>query len=397
MAAHPHSGRFGCFSALAEASPLPSPVMRAASPPFFPAASPSGASFHGFNSLLLAAVTPASSPSPGVGVPLVRSRMTSFDLPPAMPTFTVVSGTAASPTLAAGYPVARPRAVTGYFVQQRPIFQTASPALAPQPVPEEGARPSEDFRTRAKTDSLLFRPTAEASAATPAASPSGSSAQPSALQRGHTIQVITVPGDSAGTLQRTRPQPLTTLHGAVHTVPAASPRPVAMVQASPQGSPAIRAVWVRQLSGGPPMSPPASPVSAPQQPPDIGWETVLQPRQRRASKEGGKGPGAAQQAAEAPAPIVVVAQQAGRPLVVASALPDSRPPTAAEGGGPSGDAVDLAYEQKEFFLRSGARSTKQSWSTKQSKQREYQVEKRQQQRDRSRAANLAMFEGDDDF
>jgi len=432
MAAPPQAGRFGCFSALAEASPLPSPVMRAAPTPVFVPPSPSGgASFQGFTLVSSPHVAPQSpkvlTPAQ-VPVAFAQRKMSEngFELlPPAMPTFSPVAGaagTAPCPTLGSGYPVqaGRARTMTTGFILQRPPATAVKVVQAPQTpavatpasastapaaaVGEEGAAAHvipPQFRKRAATDSTLLCSLASPEAPAPGTalgSTTGSVAAQPGLVRGSTMPLATPvaaspTGTAATTLQRAmRPQPLNAAVTYVTSAAAVTASPHA-AQVSPLASPILRPVWVRQLSGGPPSSPLQSPSSPPQSPK---WETVQMGR-RRCSKGLGKGPEQAGAAGTTvPAGVTAVAPQAGRPLVVASAVPDAQQKVATGNGGPTGDAVDLAYEQKEFFVRSGTRGAKQSWSTKQVRKTEYQVEKRKQQRDRQRAAQFAMFEGDSD-
>eukprot|EP00930_Biecheleria_cincta_P030620 TRINITY_DN21200_c0_g1_i1.p1 TRINITY_DN21200_c0_g1~~TRINITY_DN21200_c0_g1_i1.p1 ORF type:complete len:383 (+),score=45.84 TRINITY_DN21200_c0_g1_i1:169-1149(+) len=76
-----------------------------------------------------------------------------------------------------------------------------------------------------------------------------------------------------------------------------------------------------------------------------------------------------------------------------TALPEQASGLAGEGA-----AVDLFYDQKELFARGWSRDSKQSRSVKMKKRVDYQIDKRRQQSERDRAANMAFaFDEEDEW
>jgi len=274
-------------------------------------------------------------------------------------------------------PVLMQRASTGVLHHRpsvpHPVAIQATPismSTAPGPMDAEDAQP---LRHRAQTDSSVFcssmldRAAVSAAAASAAdtekatcvrsaqavTAPVGPSAMVSgaALAARHSVAPSGPMLTGAATVIRTRsppPQPLTMTY--VAAAPAASPMP------SPLASPSLS--FVRTTSSGTVPGSPRSPA----------WTTVQQPKRR--------GPREPKQSVAAAATAQTEVGQA--------------PPART-----AGDCVDLAYDQKDFFMRSGRRDAKQSWSVKAKKRTEYQVDKRKQQRERQIAAN-AGFEFDSD-
>lgn len=144
----------------------------------------------------------------------------------------------------------------------------------------------------------------------------------------------------------------------------------------------------------PPVTPPGASCGSPV------WRVVQQPRRGfRLSAPGSPTVVVAQ--AKVAATVVAATNPAVRVAVVA-AHSAATPPLKQQGeaAGPlraSGDIVDAAYEQKEFFERSGRREAKQSWSVKARKKTDYQVEKRKQQSQKQKAANVVTEDDMADF
>lgn len=82
-----------------------------------------------------------------------------------------------------------------------------------------------------------------------------------------------------------------------------------------------------------------------------------------------------------------------KPKTESKSIPKAEKVPASGPEVPTGDCVDLAFDQKGFYLRSGRRDAKQAWSVKAKQRTEYQIEKRQQQRTRQQFQNAAFDVG----
>jgi len=81
-------------------------------------------------------------------------------------------------------------------------------------------------------------------------------------------------------------------------------------------------------------------------------------------------------------------------VLVADARPVVAQQKVVARAGATGDNVDLAYAEAEFWDRSGSRASKATWSVKAQKKTAYQVNKRQDQRNRQMMAQMGAFEDD---
>eukprot|EP00933_Yihiella_yeosuensis_P054702 TRINITY_DN53218_c0_g1_i1.p1 TRINITY_DN53218_c0_g1~~TRINITY_DN53218_c0_g1_i1.p1 ORF type:complete len:357 (-),score=61.01 TRINITY_DN53218_c0_g1_i1:97-1167(-) len=247
----------------------------------------------------------------------------------------------------------------------------------------DSGRP-ERLRERANTTSLDDRPQVASTVGTQGRRLSNlSSVQEgqtivTSFARGYAPQVTYSVAPATTTVQQPRvvgarptPCPITTVTTVIGS-PMASPqrspsisltagpiyqtRPVTSISASPVTS-MTSSMFTRQISGDSCVAPSS---------PSAGAWTVVQAPQRR--KAAGVGTGVA---------------------VVKTAAAPSSPKD-------QGDAVDLYYDQKELFMRGHTRDLKQSRSFKAKKKTDYQVDKRRQQSERDKAANLAAMGGDMD-
>lgn len=361
-----HASRFGCFgssfSVLAEASPQASPQMRAAASPFFAPTSPTAlGTVHGF-----------------VLTPTMQAAAASPVLVAQVPPCPTTRSPAAAPTL---QPLQQ-RTVTAPLLTQRrsSTGDIGAVAASPAAVPPSGgalaACPSvmQQHRLRAQTDppAQFARAVTEPSLSTSkeateseVANATGVAKLPvgTALQQNPSFRAQ---APAPLTLPQPRPQPVVVTYVTRPTLVL----PVQHTAMAPSSAVARcqSPVLVRQLSGG---SPPGSPK----------WTVVQQP-QRRASRSGVK---SATKATGGVAGSCTMMAPAGEMVAPQHARDVDR------------DSVDLAYEQKEFFLRSGRRETKQSWNAKAQRKTDYQVVKRRDQASQQRARNQGMEDDDCDY